>query len=260
MTTYSAFDVYDVGTREYELGVLRRGEGEATFKARASALFESPPLENGDTFDLLTALSNAPDWGIDVSQSGFNYLNQADFARAVIIDSFLEVVAEGATSGGSFYHGSPPRQVIGSYTVEVNDVITEFEFINYRRQSIGRRMTLLDRRYTDDTWGVELYRVSYYDLSLWELTHFHKLNLYINPNILYDENESADPPLPPNMIPLTCRLRGRIYIVYFANYDYGVTFSNGVTVEEKTTVRSDLSSSVIPYGVGWEGGSIGVSV
>jgi hypothetical protein len=255
MATFSEFDTFFIDDERQFLGsVFLRNGGNMEFEGPASATFSSPDMERGDIFDLVAALSNESGIRIFVYEGGATSVTEKDIARGVLLDLYWRDNSFSELQGVSAYPGIPPRYKIGSYIESVNGIVTNFDFINYRAQAIGRRVVLLDRDPGRPTWG---YKNS--DYRLWEHPISHVLTLDLNPGAVYDENEGADPPLPPSIVPLTSKLYGRAYFFFDAEYDYTWVHEDG-TVRPGVVNVYTRNYLVRPHGVGWYGGSGATSV
>jgi hypothetical protein len=262
MATFSEFDTFFIDDERQFLGsVFLRGGDNLEFEGPVSATFSSPDMERGDTFDLLTALSNQSGMDVFVYQGGATAVTQKAIARGILLDLYWRDNSFSELQGVSAYPGIPPRYTIGSYTESVNGIVTNFDFINYRAQAIGRRVVLLDRDPRRPVWGLsDIVTSANFDSRLWEHPISHALTLDLNPGATYDENEGADPPLPPSIVPLTSKLYGRAYIFFYADYEYTWMHEDGTARNSLLTVYSRPNYRLMTLGVGWYGGSGTASV
>jgi hypothetical protein len=262
MATFSTFDTFLIDDERQFLGSVYGGSGgNAEFEGPISATFTSPPMERGDSFDLLTALSNESGVEIYLYSGGLSQLVEDDLVRGVIMDLYWRDNSLGELRNVSAYPGIPVRFKLGSYTETVNGIVTNFAFINYRAQSIGRRVVLLDQDPSRPIWSLSnLQSSAINEERLWNSPICNIITLELAPEATYDENEGADPPLPPNIVPLTATLYGRAYFFFYAEYSYGWTASDGTPRAGTTLAYTRPYYRYVPYGVGWYGGSGTASV
>jgi hypothetical protein len=262
MTVFTTFDTFDIDDERQFLGAVNLSEGgNLELEGPVSATFSSPYLESGDTFDILTALSNQSGLDIFVYEGGASSVEFDHWVRGVLLDLYWRDDSLGGIQNVSAYPGIPPRYKLGSYTESVNGIVTNFDYVNYRAQSIGRRVVLLDRDVRRPVWGLRgSLAGGIYDPLMWETPIVHSITLDLNTAALYDANEGGELPLPPNIVPLTSTLYGRAYFYFYAIYDYTWLDYEGNTRLSKMTVYTRPYNKLVPLGVGWYGGSGAISV
>jgi hypothetical protein len=263
MADFTDFDNFEMDGTLLAVTYIFSGENRAIVYTPASATFISPTLTGGDTFNLEQALI-----GVEASiqpeivNEGVPNIVEEVVHRACIIDLYWEDEAFMSIDRATVYPGNPPRWKFGSFAESVNGVMTRYDHLTYRRQSIGRRLVLLDRDLTEPVWGIHedffdagiaRYR---HDEYLWGLQHCHRLHLHLEPGLTFDENEGSDPPLPPNIVPLEFRVIGRVYFDFSMVHTYDNPEGNRRVASNGTY----LPRRAGPHGVGWQGASGGFPI
>lgn len=269
MTIYNTFDTFDIDDDRLLLFAAEIGEADdrITVEVPITGVFTSPILNNGDTFNLYQALRSVEGLEPDEYNTGVPDFRRWDKRLSVISDLYWESEAITSVRGGrSTYEGNPPRKPLGSYTESINGVYTSFQYINYFRSGIGKRLILLDRLLTEPMWGItydwdfatgsldyNFNEALYRNLGgkVLEVPQTDSFHLYLDEGYSYNENEGADPPLPPRYVPQAFRLHGRVYFEFTMAYTYRWPGSDRLV---DVTMGSSPLSTYAPYGPGWLGG------